>query len=158
MSRGVMRVGLMVVALVLTSCSGGGDGKVGARGTPTPSRAAESILIKTRVTIPTGKVLEGSTVGNGPFCPSGTLADQHGTADIGLVDRTFTCPDGTLRIGFDPQTPVGDTQSGPWRIISGTGAYAGWSGGGQMLLKYDPTDKDPHPTHGEEKYTGTVSR
>ena len=83
--------------------------------------------------------------------------DQHGTTDIGLVDRAITCQDGTLRMGFDPQVPVGNTQAGPWRIISGTGAYKGWEGRGQMVMRYDPRDESAHPTRGHERYRGTVT-
>ena len=87
----------------------------------------ESILIKTRMDTPTGKVIVGSRVGRSPFCAGGTIKDKHGTLDIGLVDRMITCPDGMVRMGFD-RTPVGNEQRGPWRIISGTGAYDGWQG------------------------------
>jgi hypothetical protein len=149
--------------MALAACGGGGDEGNAAGRTASPSESvaggeAEPILIKTRVNIPTGKILDGSTIGDSPFCPGGTVKDKHGTPEIGLVDRTITCQDGTLRMGFDPNEPVGDTQSGPWRIISGTGAYKGWKGSGQTVIKYDPSDKRKHPTRGRERYTGTVTR
>ena len=154
---------LLVTAVALAGC--GPDGQDGdAKNTtsrPTKSATAagkaEPILIKTLVDLPTGKIVDGSTLGDSPFCPGGTVKDKHGTAEIGFVDRTITCPDGTLRMGFDPQMPVGNTQSGPWRIVSGTGAYDGWEGRGQMVMRYDPTDKSPHPTKGRERYTGEVT-
>ena len=96
-------------------------------------------------------------MGGSPFCPDGTFEDTHGTPEIGLVDRTITCPDGTLRMGFDPQVPVGDTQRGPWKIISGTGAYEGWGGSGQMVIRYDASDDSAHPASGRERYTGNVT-
>jgi hypothetical protein len=137
-------------AIALAGCGGSGDEGDEAGTTATPSESvaggeAEPILIKTRVNIPTGKILDGSTIGDSPFCPGGTVKDKHGTSEIGLVDRTITCQDGTLRMGFDPHEPVNDTQSGPWRIISGTGAYEGWKGSGQMEMKYDPNDKPQTP-------------
>ena len=156
---------MVVATLVLAGCGAedkreeGGDAKK-ATSRPTESATAgegEPILIKTRVDIPTGKVVNGSTIGDSPFCPGGTFRDKHGTPDIGLVDRTMTCQDGRLRMGFDPQMPVGDTQSGPWRIISGTGAYEGWKGSGEVVLRYDPDDNRPHPTRGRERYRGTVT-
>ena len=106
---------------------------------------------------PTGKVVVGSHVGSSPFCPGGTIKDKHGTLDIGLVDRMITCPAGKLRMGFDPQTPVGNEQRGPWRIITGTGAYDGWQGSGQMVVRYDPDDTRAHPTRSHERYQGTVT-
>jgi hypothetical protein len=157
---------LVVASFVLAGCGaddkreqGGDTKKVTSR--PTESATAgegEPILIRTRVDIPTGKVVRGSTVGDSPFCPGGTFTDQHGTPDVGLVDRAMTCQDGTLRMGLDPEVPVGDTQSGPWRIISGTGAYDGWQGSGQMVVRYDPKDKSAHPTNFRERYRGTVTR
>ncbi|MGH2827755.1 MAG: hypothetical protein ACRDKF_12370 [Actinomycetota bacterium] len=106
--------------------------------------------------IPTGEILDGSTIGDSPFCPGGTVKDKHGTPEIGLVDRTITCSDGTLRMGFDPQEPVGDTQRGPWRVISGTGAYKGLGGEGSGMTKmtYDPDNNRQHPTRGRESTRG----
>jgi hypothetical protein len=39
---------------------------------------SEEIVIKTDLTIPTGEVLEGSSIGDTPFCPGGTFRDQRG--------------------------------------------------------------------------------
>jgi hypothetical protein len=118
--------------MALAGC-GSGDGDEGdtAGTTTSPSESdaggtTDPILIRTRTNLPTGEILAGSTVGDAPFCPGGTVKDQHGTPEIGLVDRTITCRDGTLRMGFDPEVPEGDTQRGAWRIISGTGSYEGW--------------------------------
>ena len=153
---------LTVTAVALAGC--GADEEAGVKDAksdqPSKSAAAaeaDPILIKTRVDLPTGEVVDGSTIGDSPFCPGGTFMDQHGTAEIGFVDRTITCQDGTLRMGFDPQVPEGNTQGGPWRIISGTGAYKGWEGRGQMVMRYDPSDKSPHPSRGQERYRGTVT-
>ena len=99
----------------------------------------------------------GSSIGDSPFCSGGTIGDRHGTNGVGLVDRMFTCPDGTLRMGFDPQVPTGDTQRGPWRIVSGTGAYRGWRGNGRMVIRYDASDTSAHPVNGHETFTGTVT-
>jgi hypothetical protein len=150
---------LAVTVIALPACGGGGDeGDAPGASESVAGGEPEPILIKTRVNIPTGNVLDGSTIGDSPFCPGGTVKDTHGTPDIGLVDRTITCQDGTLRMGFDPHEPVNDTQSGKWRIVSGTGAYEGWMGSGQMEMKYDPSDNRKHPTRGRERYTGTVTR
>lgn len=153
---------MVVTTLVLAGCGAddeSGDTKPTTNG-PTKSAdvgQTEPILIKTRMDTPSGKVAVGSHIGGSPFCPGGTIKDKHGTLDIGLVDRMITCPDGRLRVGFDPQMPVGNEQRGPWRIISGTGAYDGWQGSGQMVMRYDPDDTRAHPTRGRERYRGTVT-
>jgi hypothetical protein len=113
---------------------------------------SEEVVIKTRVDIPTGEVLDGSSIGDSPFCPGGTFRDQHGNADIGSVDRTFDCPDGSLRIGFTPGVPQGRTQAGPWKVVSGTGAFEGLEGDGQMEVKFEPGSD----SKGRETFTGTV--
>jgi hypothetical protein len=157
----------MIAAALIAACGGGDDEGAGAGANSSPSVESdpaadadpdeEPILILTRVDIPTGKILDGSTIGDSPFCLGGSVEDKHGSPEIGLVDRTITCRDGTLRMGFDPLEPVGNTQSGAWRIISGTSAYEGWEGSGQMKMTYDPGG-GKHPTKGNEKYTGTVTR
>ena len=58
--------------------------------------------------IATGEVLDGSTVGDSPFCVGGTIRDSHASLDpavepLGLIDRMITCSDGTVRIVFTPK-------------------------------------------------------
>jgi hypothetical protein len=142
-----------VTAIALAACGGGKGDAAATAASPSESAAgSEPILITTRMNIPTGRILDGSTIGSSPFCAGGTVKDEHGTPEIGLVDRTITCQDGILRMGFDPQEPVGDTQSGPWRIISGTGAYEGWTGSGQMKNEDEHGSGTVHET-----FTGTVT-
>jgi hypothetical protein len=127
---------------------------------------SEEILIKTQVEIGAaeelrgsnvseGAVLDGSSIGDSPFCPGGAFRDAHSEdPEIGFVDRTFQCPDGRLRIGFSPQAPTGPRrQSGPWHVVSGTRAFEGLEGRGQMEIKYEPHTK---ATEGRETFTGTV--
>lgn len=186
MSRGLRNLGQprrarrLVVALTISAMGvaacGGDDGDAsGTTGAPSVESESsasggadsEPILIETRMTltpeeeiVSTGKILDGSTIGDSPFCPGGTIEDKHGSEDpaeepFGLVDRTITCPDGTLRMGFTPGIPQGRTQAGPWRIVSGTGAYEGWQGSGEMKMVYDP-GSGARPTNGNETFTGTV--
>jgi hypothetical protein len=152
---------LLVATVGLAAC-----GDEGGNGTATGAdgEATEEIVIETRVVFPespegpvTGEVLDGSAIGDSPFCPGGTFEDQHGTEDpseppYGLVDRTYECPDGTLRMGFSPGHPEGGVQSGPWTIVSGTGAYEGLQGTGQM-----ETAAVPGGGEAGETFTGTVS-
>jgi hypothetical protein len=118
----------------------------------TTEPSSEPIEIRLRLTIAdaegadvpaTGDVLDGSTVGGEPFCVDGTTEDRHANEDPamephGLLDRTFTCADGTVRMGFTPGRPQGLTQGGSWTIVSGTGAYQGLRGSGEMEVTYDP--------------------
>jgi hypothetical protein len=121
-------------------------------------------VIETRVQLPaeppgrdeataTGEVLPGSSIGGSPFCPGGTFSDRHGNQEIGLADRTFTCADGTLRIGFTPGVPEGRSQSGPWAVISGTGVFERLQGSGHVTIEYEDTSL----TQGHETFTGTVT-
>ena len=138
---------LMVSLLGIAACGDGDEG-----GT-TAAESDEPILIKTRLHIPTGEVLRGSTIGDSPFCSGGTFRDKEGDT----VERTFRCPDGSLRIGFTATgEPQGRTQRGPWAVRSGTGAYKGLRGGGRMKVTFDPGSDTK--TKGRETFTGTVTR
>ncbi len=93
--------------------------------------AGESIVIRTEMAIAdtsgaepiaTGKVLEGSMVDGATFCVGGTIRDSHANLDpavepLGLIDRTFTCPDGTMRIVFTPAEMQGDARAGSWTVV-----------------------------------------
>jgi len=154
---------LTVAAVGLAAC-----GDDGATTTSDAGEGGEQIVIKTHVdihipkggpvpghSISDGTVLAGSSIGDAPFCRGGTFSDMHqDDPAIGLVDRTFSCPDGSLRIGFTPGVPEGRTQAGPWRVVSGTGAFKGLAGNGQMEIKYEP---GTGASKGRETFTGTVT-
>ena len=112
----------------------------------------EAILIKTRLTLPDGEVLDGSVIGDSPFCPGGTFHDEHGTGEF-LVLKTFECPGGTIEIGFSP-TERSLKQSSLWKVLDGTGDFEGMSGHGEMSAKFDRAE----PSSGQETFTGTVVR
>jgi hypothetical protein len=158
--RALLAVALTVASIALAACGGADEagGPTAAQdaeaSSPPATEGDEAILIKTHVNIPNGEVLDGSSIGVSPFCPGGTFHDQHGNDDIGLVDRTFRCPDGTLRIGFTPGVPQGRTQTGPWKVLSGSGAFEGLQGSGQMEMKYERGSD----TKGRETFTGSVAR
>lgn len=164
---------LLTLATVgLAACGDDGD-EAGATTTSsvesdvsTDAEADEEILIETRVEIDAakentgsnvsrGEILEGSSIGDSPFCSGGTFQDAHSEDPaIGFVDRTIKCSDGTLRIGFSPQAPTDPLhQSGPWHVVSGTGAYDGLEGDGEMKIEYEPHTQ---ATEGRETFTGTV--
>jgi hypothetical protein len=158
---------LILATLGLAACGGdgeGGNGTATAPGSGSDATAgSEEIVIETSVVFPeapedpvTGEVLDGSAIGDSPFCEGGTFEDKHGSEDpsvppYGLVDRTFECPDGTLRMGFSPRHPQDGIQRGPWTIVSGTGAYEGLQGEGQMEVPFEGEEVS-------ETFTGTVTR
>jgi hypothetical protein len=150
------------VAALLVGLPGWGDDDDddgGSQQRATPVASSEPILIKTRVDIPTGEVLGGSSIGDSPFCPGGTFRDRHGSADpsvppYGWVDRTFRCPDGSLRIGFTPGEPQGRRQAGHGRSLAAPAPSRGCREGGRMEIKYKPGSD----TKGRETHTGTVTR
>ena len=177
--RSLHRVRWLGLALVLATLGfaacGGDDGDESEAATTAAAdgdlstdagQAREEIVIKTQVKINAaeenvgsnvsrGEILDGSSIGDSPFCPDGTFQDAHSEDPaIGFVDRTIQCPDGSLRIGFSPGPPPTPlTQSGPWHIVSGTGAFKGMEGDGEMEIRYEPhTDA----TEGRETFTGTV--
>lgn len=167
MCRAVVLVS--VLALVLGAC-GGDASEGGAAGTGAAS-TTEPLVIRTRMLVAAteradipaiGEVLEGSTLGNVPFCVGGTVEDRHASDDpaaepYGLLDRTITCPDGTVRVGFTPKvTPEhtpGLIQAGSWIIFSGTGAFERLRGNGEMETTYDPVDGSV----AQETLIGTVT-
>ena len=161
-----MRSAVMLVLaglLVVGACGGGGEGA------SETSLHAEQIEIRTSAVgaatpgtepIATGEVVDGSTLGGSRFCVGGTILDTHGSPDpeVALIARTITCPEGRVRMDITPEvsqgTPRDLTQTGSWTIVSGTGAFEGLRGSGEMEIVYDP---DPNaPARGT--YTGTVTR
>jgi hypothetical protein len=167
MRRAVVLV--LMGVLFLGACGGAQGDAADSRVSPTTEQLGEQIVIRTRMVIAaeegaepiaTGEVLEGSTLGGSPFCAGGTILDSHASGDpavepYGLIDRTITCPDGTVRVGFTPEVvPRGQTQTGSWTIVSGTGAFENLRGSGEMEVVKDPDDDSLDL----ETLTGTVTR
>ncbi len=77
----------------------------------------------------------------GAFCPAGTAVSFGTTvtgrgANVFHLSKTFTCADGSgsLTINLDAAfVGVRGGTVGSWRAVSGTGAYAGARGGGQIV-------------------------
>lgn len=158
---------VLVLAGVLSLGACGGDEKIAADTSAASATAprGEPIVIRTRKLvaatertepIATGNVLEGSTLGNSPFCAGGTVLDSHGSSDptVWLIIETITCPDGTLKLRLEPDPSPGLNQTGSWTIASGTGTFERLRGSGEMEAVYDPDPTAPaHVT-----LTGTVTR
>lgn len=164
------RAVLLVLAggIVLGACGSDGRDAVDTNAAATTTPRSEPIVVRTSMVIAavsgaepiaTGDVRLGSTLGGSPFCAGGMILDSHGSADptvepYGLIDRAISCPDGTVRIGLTPDPAQGLTQTGSWRIVSGTGAFEGLRGSGKMEVQYDPDDD----SRARETLTGTVTR
>jgi hypothetical protein len=163
MRKAVMLV--LVGVLALGACGGAGEGTADTSAVSTIEPRGEPIVIRTRVVIAaeagaepiaTGEVLDGSTLGDSPFCSGGTVLDSHGSTDPAewLILETITCPDGIVGLHVRPDPAQGLNQTGSWTIVSGTGAFEGLSGSGEMEVVYDPDEEAP--TH--VTFTGTVTR
>jgi len=149
MRRAVMLV--LVGVLLVGACGGGEDGA------SEKTAESEQVEIRTSVVvaatagaepIATGEVLEGSTLGDSPFCVGGTILDSHGSPDseVWLIARTITCPEGRVRMDITPEVPQG--------LVSGTRDFEGLRGSGEVEVEYDPDPDAP----ARETYTGTVTR
>jgi hypothetical protein len=165
------RTVLLVLGVIfLAACGGDEDSVADTSAASTTAPSGERIAIRTRLVIAatpgsepiaTGKVLLESTLGGSPFCAGGTVLDSHGSTDptvepYGLIDRTITCQDGTVRVGLTPEVgPQGPTGKGSWTIVSGTGSFKGLRGSGTMkVVNDDPADE----SLARETLTGTVKR
>lgn len=146
--------GMVAVSLIAGGCGGDGGDEGGAT-----TRSSEKIVIKDFAHLAsvtdTGKVLAGSSLGGSPFCPKGTFTGGHDNTDNGWLDHTFECPDGTLSIAFDPRNEREQSASGPWEVLSGTGAYEGMEGSGRFEITFPA---DPAAMEGRETFAGTVSQ
>ena len=163
MRRAVVLV--LVGVLCLGACGGDADDAADRSVASTTAQRGEPAVIRTRMDIAdsegaepiaTGEVLEGSTLGESPFCAGGSVRDTHGSSDptVWLIVETITCPDGTVKLRFTPEPAQGMNQTGSWTIVGGTGAFEGLRGSGTMEVAYGPNADSP--TH--VTFTGTVTR
>ena len=160
-------VALLAGALSLVACGGSQGDAADSSVSATTDQLGEQIVIRTRILIAstegaepiaTGEVLDSSTLDGSPFCADGTVLDSHASGDPAverLIDRMLTCSDGTMKIGFTPEiVPLDQPQTGPWTIISGTGAFENLRGSGVMEDVEDPDDDSLNL----QTFTGTVTR
>jgi hypothetical protein len=159
---------LVLGGVLLGACGSEADDAAEAGAASTSDSTGEAIVIRTSITvaaeagaetIATGEVLEGSTLGGSSFCVGGTILDVHPSPDPPeepyLIERTITCPDGTVTIGLTPDVdvPPGEPQTGSWTIVGGTEGFDGLLGSGEMEVVYDPDDE----SLAHETLTGTVT-
>ena len=154
------------LALALTSTTLGAcsddDGTPAAgattRGTVMSTSATASrnaIVIKTQFVDFDGTVLAGSTIGDAPFCPGGTLHHKAGSPEIGHpAVNVFTCKTGRLEIGFGPGPDQMNNrvQTSDWDVVTGTGEFAGATGSGRMTVEFPSVGA----SRGRETFTGTI--
>ena len=146
------RAVVLVLAGVLfgAACGGDEDDAADTSAASTTGPPGEPIVIRTRKLvaltertepIATGEVLEGSTLGDSPFCAGGTVLDSHGSSDptVWLIIETITCPDGTVKLRLEPDPWPGMNQTGSWMIASGTGTFERLRGSGEMEAVTTPT-------------------
>jgi len=159
-----LAVTLTIAAAGLSACGDdGGDAKGAATSGAAAERSTdramrrEKLVIKAHAdlqdVVDRGKVLSGSSLGDAPFCPGGEFSGGHGAT--AMIDRTFECPNGSLRIGFIPGNEPGRTVSGRWKVLSGTGAFKGMEGSGRMQTRFAP---GAQPAEARETFTGSVVR
>jgi len=107
-----------------------------------PAAAADRVSITIDVNVTTGTEL---FTADGPFCASGSATSGNfffgggGRAGTFHLQKVLTCDDGsgTLTINVDAATANGsDHDQGGWSVASGTGDYAGVSGGGNLVGNY----------------------
>ena len=156
---------LVLVGVLCLGACGGDEDAADTNATSISAQRGEAIVIRTRKNvaltegaepIATGEVLEGSRLGDSPFCVGGTVLDSHGSSDptVWLIIETITCPDGTVKLRVEPDPPAGLNQTGSWTITGGTGSFDRLRGSGDMEVVYDPDPAAPaHVT-----LTGTVTR
>lgn len=148
-----LAMALTTTAVGLAGCGDGAEEQAATAASVTlPEKTQETIRIKTRLDIPTGEILPGSRIGDSAFCPGGTFHDERGdeAAGEGTVVKNIRCRDGLLTITFSPESQSANKQTGLWRILDGTGRYAGLRGDGKMRVHFTSE------TEGRETFTGTV--
>lgn len=113
-------------------------------------------MIKTKFKGFDGTVVVGSLIGTSPFCSGGTLHHEPGSAEIGYpAVNVFTCDTSQLKIGFGPGPDQMNKriQTSDWKVLGGSGAFAGATGSGHMSVEF-PT---AGASTGQETFTGTVT-
>ena len=157
-SRGArvwLALALAVIAIGLAAC--GGDDGSSSTATDESETSAEAILIRTHIVFTPaggkGDILPASTLGGAAFCPGGTFRDGRGQAPLLEVVKRIRCPGGSLTITFDPRgSPSSpNVQTGPWRVVSGTGTFEGLTGEGRFKGVFQQNGNV-----GNESFRGTV--
>lgn len=155
---------LAVAAASLTACSDDAGTHATTRATTTstgtthtasPHGERKTIVIKTQFVDFDGVVVDGSLIGNSAFCAGGTLHHESGSPEIGYpAINVFTCGDSQLKIGFGPGPDQMNNriQTSDWKVLEGSGDFAGVTGSGRMKVEFPRVGA----SNGQETFTGTV--
>ena len=152
----------ILVSGAVVGCSSSTDRRVPAStGSSAPNSASAhrhrtAITIKTKFVNFDGKVVPGSVIGTEPFCPGGTLHHQAGSPEIGYpAINVFTCGSSELRIGFGPGPDQMNkkVQTSDWKVLYGSGDFAGVTGSGHMRVVFPSVGA----SRGRETFTGAVT-
>ena len=161
---GRVAVALLVAAPGLAGCrnnseaepkSDGGVATSSEASTEKSQGPSKPILIMTRMVGFSGKVLPGSALAGSPFCTDGTVRHEPGSPELGFpAINVFDCPDGQLQIGFGPGPDQmnNSVQTSDWKVLDGSGEFAGMSGEGQMQVRFPR----PGASKGHETFRGTI--
>lgn len=123
--------------------------------TTSPHGVRKTIVIKTQFVDFDGKVVGGSLIGDSAFCAGGTLHHESGSPEIGYpAINVFSCGDSQLKIGFGPGPDQMNNriQTSGWKVLEGSGDFAGVAGSGQMKVEFPQVGA----SNGQETFTGTV--
>ena len=164
MTKPTLVMALTTAAICLAACGGDNGGAVrtvtvspdeaSAEETPTSAPLSGApVLIEIRVTNArrhTGEVLGVSAIGESAFCRGGKTS---GGSEGPTITTMFRCPGGTLKVQYAP-TQRSLVQGSAWEVVSGTGRFKGFRGGGSMVATFESGDPDT----GREIFTGTVGK
>jgi hypothetical protein len=136
-------------AIVVGATVAAAHAAVASRNAATPFRivlTAHHEDVEVNAQFPVGIKHVGTFTSATPFCDSGTAADVDWGLGDGVFKRRYTCDDGsgTLTFSISPGDQVEHLGSGSWRILDGTGSYAGLHGKAAYrgeLLSGDPAGK-----------------
>jgi hypothetical protein len=96
----------------------------------------------------------GTFTSGAPFCGTGTMVDAlspHGALQLACDDGT-----GSLTLSIAPVSQVPSTWNATWRIVDGSGSYAGLRGKGS--LQREVLRSDPGGSASRSTFQGVVDR
>lgn len=129
-------------------------------GTIGGAAAAQPAVITIGIDFDTDPATEVFTIPGGVPCATGVATSDYlhfgGNGWIAAtfhLTKTLVCSAGTLtiRVNAGANFRRGGTTGG-WSIVDGTGAFAGWSGGGNIVGR----DGDGNPYDLVDSYYGTI--
>ena len=138
-------VGLLAVALLVTVSS-----VMAVSALSAPVAEPEPVFIDIHDFTVSDDTAVGTFESTGAIATSGDESQVFRVAGLSLhCVHTLTAAEGTIVIRSQCNLV---TNVGQWRVVSGTGAYAGLKGNGSLLMVFNPDD----PTEAHELLDGWV--